>query len=399
MYHTVVLTAGISMFVGRNNVFAIHREDLPKIPVSLQDRLSTQEIQGQIDDWIDKLKPFFEQIKENHSRVSAEYSMVHTLKNQGKLGDRPLIIMFVTNTVGGYAGEKIHRELFEKQFQADVKVFYVDIHVDHPEDLNREIGEYMKKLAEALEAGEPNTTCFAPIGGYKVMTSFGYIVGSFLGYPTAYLHEDHQILHEIPPVPIQIDLEQIEHYTSLLRQCQADYVEIDNLGYDEKQFIKQFQSLFYVEDGWACLNPFGRFLFERTKYKHIFETKYLVSDQVRSFMKTSNPQSLFIKQQMRELVKKLQSGEARQNEIRHELDFATLERDKIQFHLYKGASNGRHVFRLAYRYDDKDDVLYANYVWLDHNRYEREASVGKGLYHPVSEFTDIAEREVMSKER
>ncbi|OAO80464.1 hypothetical protein TGS27_1917 [Geobacillus stearothermophilus] len=36
--------------------------------------------------------------------------------------------------------------------------------------------------------------------------------------------------------------------------------------------------------------------------------------------------------------------------------------------------------------------MYANYLWLDHNRYEREAERGKGIYEEDSEFIDITKQ-------
>ncbi|WP_243293109.1 putative CRISPR-associated protein [Bacillus sp. FJAT-47783] len=372
-------------------MFSINREEVPKFPISLHNQGLDNETTQLLDEWIGRVRPFLNEVEDNPSRVSAEFSTVNALKKQRKLVEKPVFILFFTNTAGGYAAEKILRKIFEETFNASVKVFFVDVHVGNQQTLNQDISEYMKKLAESLEAGEPTTTCFAPIGGYKVMTSFGYIVGSFLGYPTAYLHEDHQVLHEIPPVPIQIDQDIIQQFTPLLRRCQSDYIELHSLSFQEQSFINKFKSLFSIEEEMVCLNPFGIFMLERTRYSHLLQTHYYGSKQVRALINKSKHQSLFIKQQLRELVKKIKSGDGRLSDLQHEKEIAGLDSRLIHFHLYKGASNGQTAFRLTYRYDENEDILYANYIWLDHDCYEREITQGKGIYKQVSEFSRLIE--------
>ncbi len=391
MYHTVVMTCGVSLLTGGSNVFFIKREGFPELHVSLQEKEITSGISEEIENWVQCAKRVAHEVDDKPKQVSAEYSMLYALRKRGKLSERPTVILLFTKTVGGIITEKLLCYLFEKQFQADVKVLYVDIDVKNPKQLNTTIGDYMWKLSNALGQGEPNSTCFAPIGGYKVMTSFGYIIGSFLNYPTAYLHEYHQILHEIPPIPLDINDDFIHENIMLLRKCQKDYVKFAELSPVEQTCIEQYPSLFQQEEGFVGLTPFGQYLFERTKYEHLFNTRYFVSKQVREFMELNHHQSLFIIQQMRELVKKLKHGEGRLGEIMHEKQFPTINQQKVHYHLYKGASNGQTVFRLAYRYDEKEDALYANYLWLNHNRYEREAAKGQGIYQAEQDFVDITD--------
>jgi putative CRISPR-associated protein (TIGR02619 family) len=317
------------------------------------------------------------------------------LRKKGKLAERPVIVLIVTRTVGGKIVESILADLLERHFEATVRVMYVDIDVRDPKVMSATLGEYMSKVSYALSQGEPSSTCFAPIGGYKVMTSLGYIVGSFLNYPTAYLHEDHQVLHEIPPIPIHIREDFVQQNLDLLRKCQRDVLEVKELSYHEKQCIERYPSLFYQEDGLVCLSAFGQFLLEQEKYKHLFSTKYFVSKQVLEMIKCDQHQSLFIFQQMKELVKKLKYQEGRWDELQHEKEFVAISPKRVKYHLYKGASNGQTVFRLAYRYDQQEDILYANYLWLDHNRYEREVPQGKGIYEDKSEFFDITNEQAL----
>lgn len=385
------MTCGVSLLTGESNVFYFNREGFPELGVSLQEKEITPSINEAIEKWTQYAKRFVHEADIRPKQVSAEYSMLYALREKGKLSKHPKVVLLFTNTVGGIITEKLLTYLIEKKFQANVNVLYVDIDVEKPKQLNMAIGHYMWILSNALGQGEPKTTCFAPIGGYKVMTSFGYIVGSFLNYPTAYLHEYHQILHEIPPIPLDINNDFVHENILLLRKCQKDYVILKELSPLEQACVLQYPSLFEIQDGYVCLTPFGQFLFERMKYEHLFSTRYFASKQVREFIEKNHHQSLFIIQQMQELVKKLKHGEGRLGEIIHEKQFPTINQQKVQYHLYKGASNGQTVFRLAYRYDEKEDALYANYLWLDHNRYEREAATGRGIYQSEQEFVEITD--------
>ncbi|ALA70698.1 CRISPR-associated protein [Geobacillus stearothermophilus 10] len=392
MYQHIVVTCGVSLF-GNRNIFSMNRDEtMGEIRPWLSSRNIDEEKQEKIDQWIRHARQFAHEATRDPNRVSAEYSMIYELRRQGKLAERPTVVLIVTETVGGRIVEAILTRLLEEDFQANVRIIYVDVDVNHPRRMQETLGEYMWKVASALSHGEPSTTCFAPIGGYKVMTSLGYIVGAFLHYPTAYMHEDGQVLHEIPPVPIHMDEQFVHEHFGLLRKCQRDLVNAASLSYHEKQCILRYPFLFQQEEGFVYLSAFGQFLLEHEKYKHLFGTTFFASDQVSDMLRHNHHQSLFVHQQLKELVKKLKHKEGDVAVLYHEKSFKTIDTRKVKYHLYKGASNGQTAFRLAYRYGEKEDCLYANYLWLDHNRYEREAAKGKGIYEDNSPFVDMTKQ-------
>src|SRR5690606_957211 len=134
------------------------------------------------------------------------YSMLYALQRMGKLGESPRVALFHTDTPDGKACACLLERVISQDFSAEVELVSVQMDVSDKVKMNRSLGDYMFQLSRALQAGDPTYTCFAPIGGYKVMSWFGYLVGSFYGYPTAYLHEFSQhMLHIVPPVPIAID--------------------------------------------------------------------------------------------------------------------------------------------------------------------------------------------------
>lgn len=388
MYHTVVMTCGVSLLKG-DNLFSIKEGKRMEgiLKTSLQSTELTSEMNKELDQFFEHAKLLFSDIPKNPHLISAEYSLVHTLRKQNKVSKDLTIVLIVTKTFGGAVCERILRHIFESTMKANVKVLYTEMSVSHPKELNQQAAKFLRTLGDALSEGEPTSTCFAPIGGYKVMTSLGYIVGSFLHFPTAYLHEEHQILVEIPPMPLDVDEDFVRENSDLLRKCQLDIIKMNDLMFGERQLVQKHTAIFSIEDQFVSLSPFGEFLFEREKYKNLFDTKCRLSEQVQRFMTQNKHQSIFITQQLRELVKKVKYEKGSGDELFHERTFKSLDQKKVLYHLYKGASNGQTAFRLAYQYDNATDILIANYLWLDHQKYEREAAKGIGLFKSEKLFS------------
>lgn len=398
MYSHIVMTTGVSLFAFQNvfgkwtrekNYFLFNNgRPNPHLHEGETEAQATRR-------WLHDAQLLLAETSLDPQRVSAEYTMLHALRRQNKLDKQPSVDLFHSATLGGKLAAQLLAKVLEYEFQANVKLheIVIDINVDRVQ-LNRQIGDYMKKLGDALMYGYPLSTCFAPIGGYKVMTSFGYIVGAFHGYPTAYVHEEsQQRLHIIPPIPLDIPTAFFEKYADFIRRLrQEDLIDYESLNYHEREVVDSYPALFDVDEGCVCFNPFGEFLFKREQYRASLETKVMVSDSVLRFMKSQQANKKFIPKQIALLMEKAKKDcDSDRGELYHERSFKNLKGKKLQYHLYKGASNGRHgdVFRAAWDYDKSKDVLRVNYVWSDHELYENEAAQGRGLIKDEGAFTDI----------
>lgn len=398
MYHHIVMTTGVSLFAGRSVFGGWTRErDYFKFEQGrhnpyLHEGTTEEQVTKQ---WLQEAQEVFASASQDPENVSAEYTMLHVLRKQNKLSDQPNVILFHTETLGGRLAAKLMHKVIEHDFGATVRLHGVAIDVKNERvQLNSQIGDYMKKLSDALIWGDPTSTCFAPIGGYKVMTSFGYIVGAFHGYPTAYVQEEAQHrLHIIPPVPLDIPEVFFEAHVDFIRRLRKkDLIPYDDLNYHEQTVVDSYPALFDIDEGLVCFNPFGEFLFKREQYRTSLETKVYVSEAVLRLIDKHPSQKAYIYQQIRVLMEKARQDDISDRGIlHHERDFADLKGRKLKYKLYKGASNGRSgVFRATWNYEEDDDILFINYLWLK-KPYEEEVKQGRGLIKDEGSFTEITD--------
>lgn len=393
MYHKIVMTGGISLFGGYNlfgkltrdkKLFSFDRTNpYPK---------DNQNEKEELRNWLNEMKNYFPQIIGEEQNISAEYSMLYSLKQNGKIIERPKITLIHTDTFAGKAAAYLNKEILEREFKAKVKLDEIkDLDVTNRVKLNRSLGDFMSLVNKHLHGEHKSYVCFAPIGGYKIFSSLGYIVASFNGLPTAYLHEDKQILHEIPPIPVKYDDTFIEENSIFLRKLYILGIqEQQDLEYHQLQLVKENSHFFEIADNMISINPFGLFICNQDKFRHIFGIRVFISQEVvQSFEKFPSAKR-FIRQQLLELTKKIENKES-DVDLYHERQFDNLNGKTLKYHLYKGASNGIHVLRASWKYDEQKRELHINYIWIDHNDYEREATEGKGLEKDFDGFKEISE--------
>lgn len=395
MYSKIVMTGGISLF-GRNNLFGKLTRDKELFKFERTNPLpkDSQDEKKEIENWIKEMRNHLNEIEGHEENVSAEYSMIYALKVNDKLAGRPEIVLIHTNTFGGRAAAYLNKEILEKRFNAKVKLDEIkELDITDRIKLNRSLGDFMSLINKYLSNSHKSYTCFAPIGGYKIFSYLGYIVGSFNDLPTTYLHEDRQVLHEIPPVPIEYDETFVEENSEFLRELYIKGImEEKELDYHQKQLVKENSHFFEVGDGLVIINIFAEnFVCKQDNFRHIFGTKVFISEEVSRLIKRNTSEQEFIYQQIRVLTDKIENKSDDDN-LNHENTFSTLKDKTLKYHLYKGASNGKrgNVFRCSWKYDDKKRNLYINFVWLDHDVYEREAARGKGLEEEFGEFEEIS---------
>jgi putative CRISPR-associated protein (TIGR02619 family) len=367
-FHRVVLTSGTSAFTGKNR-FArwaadggLVRVEGPKVhPPGDDPELALERLMAALG----HLPPV---APEDLRTVSAECAVVHALRTHHRLAHEPEVVIVCSDTFGGVAAARLVERVLARSLGARVKVQSApDLDAEARIAFVRSLGRLMAELVKALGAGMPDTTCFAPIGGYKVMTALGYVAGSTRRYPMAYVHEDTQVLHVVPPIPVQLDPEIARQHRVLFRSLAHGPRELHELAASERRVIAEHPFFFEQAGSLVDLGAFGVFALEQSDPSAL-RPRVFVTNTVQSLLERGH-EGPFVAKQLSILTQQLLDPTRHRGVLRHEVTFGVHD---SEFSLFKGASGAAGVFRCVYRSTPEHDIVVAR-VWLDHARYEAEA--------------------------
>ncbi|WP_456443059.1 hypothetical protein [Caldithrix abyssi] len=381
--NNLVITCGISFF-GRNNLYG-KRTDEKKL-LHFEGTNPVPHPDFDAERWKKEMATISQQERLRlPKKISAEYSALFALQKMGRLDGSPFVTLVHTDSFGARLAVEVLKTIIKEDFEACVEVIETkDFNVEHPQLLKNGISIYLKNLLGILRGNDPAFTAFAPIGGYKVMMAYGSLLANLLNFPTLYLHEDAQVLHVIPAIPFQIDRDIIVENAQFLRKINnLEVLESGSMSEDEMRFVEAFPFMFEKADDLVSISPFGRFLIESPDYLQHVGVQYRGSAQVRDLINgLKGRQRKMVIDQMKILASKLLSWDGKYDgNLMHETDFTTLKKQKPAFNLYKGKSSwGDGVFRCAWRFDRENLLLDVNYLWIDHDLYEKEVKEGKGLF-------------------
>lgn len=376
--HRLVATAGISVLMGKNlgRTWAnVHAADLvsfeggPTAPIRcLVDPTTAEAELGS------RLRRTLPEVTDPR-RVSAEYSAVHALGLQKGAE----VVLLHSDTFAGRAAAVLNQELLQSHMSLQVRRIQVaDLDVDRTKGVQRAIADFVHQLSKVLREGHPSNAAFAPLGGYKVMTALGYLVGAYHHYPSLYLHESRQLVHRVPPVPIRVDEDDLASVADLVRRTRhgASITDVETL-----RDIDARPWLFERDEDDVFLGAFGHLLRDDPRYRSVLGPRVRMADPTEL-----RGHEAWIRPQVRSLIDKLERPLDYRGELHHE---SVFELTSSRFALYKGASNGRFAFRAAYLYDEPTDTLDLRKVWLSHDRYESDAR--RVLESPYeSPWTDVS---------
>lgn len=373
-FSNIVLTGGISAF-NPKNIFRKYFVDFLKNKKSFEinqiENIFNQTLQkNKLSDQV-----ICEIINLNAENISAEFSMLNWLKKNGMLAEPFNVSIIFTDTPDGKMAALLNKKIIEVAFKDVTKVNLkmVDfVDVSNREKMTLAMGNFMEIVANELWNGIPQTTFFAPVGGYKLFTYLGYAAASFFGYPSGYMYEESQELILIPPVPISIDLDIIAKHIELIKRLMFQKGCLyDELNSEEREFVDNNPFFFekQIVDGQTLvdINTFIHFVL-----KDYLTTQIMVTSSVLKTIEKYTSQKGFIDNQIITMLKKLNdyyenNNQALKGEVNHNEDWG-FKAPKV----YKGASNGKLIFRAAYDYERQQKCVYIYKIWLAHEEYQRE---------------------------
>lgn len=375
-YYRIVVTTGVSAFGGANVLRAWAQEHGLLVfptpspnPVPPEGKTAEQTLADLAR--AAAMPGGLEGVVSDPRRVSAEYSAIAALRKEGRISENPQVVLIHTDTLGGKASALLLAALLKADFGANVECRECPMNVNDRAALRANLGDFMQRVASELRDYDPHGTCFAPLGGFKVMTSLGYLAGAYFGFPTLYTHEDNQVVHEVPAIPVRVPEDDLRALAPLVRKVGSGCA-LAELAPAEVEQAEAYSWVFERADDLLCVNAFGLFLMQENP--GIFGTRLRVARRVdREFDK--DPRKGFVLQQLGVLAAKLVAG-SQEADLRHERDWDLDHQEG--WHLYKGASNGVHILRALYRYEPEEPSLVVKMAWTDHDRYESELT---GAWH------------------
>lgn len=383
--HRGVLTAGTSVLTGRNHYarmitsHRLFRVDGPSVSCAGDDEAKAMAA------WKHELGQLDLPDVAALPGVSAECAIVRALQLQRKLAEHFDVALIHSATFAGEAAARLVAHVLTRLVGAEVQLRRAaDLDVEDSAGFARSLGNLMAAVRTELSKGEPLTTCFAPIGGYKVMAALGYVAGSIGGYPMAYLHERTQALHFVPPIPVVLDTTVVAQHAVLFRKLHRDTVDMASLSGDEQAAIRSYPFLFELADELVNLSPFGVFALTQASPSAL-ETRVLMSAQARTLLDAANSRE-FVAKELRRLCELLREPDRNRSLLHHEADFGI---SRTGLALFKGASGRAGVFRAAYEFDAEGDRLSVHTIWLDHDKYEREAPARVAVRSSGAELVDV----------
>jgi len=322
-----------------------------------------------LQDWKDSLQSHvLRLISSDHKRVSAEVSLVEALSREGRLTSHPRIDLLATDTFGGKAAALLICRFLEKAFDAKVHTHHIaEFDVGNRSLLNRGIGHFLDQLASILKQGSPHHTCLAPIGGYKVMIAYAYLLGSWMGFPSAYLHEDEQSLFFIPPIPVKMESSLVRSLFPLLQKV-GQGISVEDLDASEQRALQDHPHLFEFADEIVAINALTGFLLKE-QLGDFGHPSILISPDVHKSIERAPRLRPFIHSQLMTLANKLQEG-SNDSDLHHERQYPRCKQGA--FFLYKGASNGPDIFRALYGKPEERGPLLVSKIWTNHDLHTRE---------------------------
>lgn len=360
-YHHLVMTAGTSAVLGKNlgrrwledqfgdHVSFVGPRVVPRESVSREavlERARTAPIPPIADP----------------KAVSAEYSLVAAVTHERRLVAQPHIDLVHTATFEGELAAIFCERVLVERGATVVLHPVADMDPNHPDEMRRALGGYLATLVRCLQPADPRTTGFAPIGGYKIMTSLGTLAGALFGFGSFYLHEDGQKLVRVPAVPLDVRPEGLTQVRPVYwRIRDAGIVRRSDLGPAEQTHLDDLPWLFDQDDELVGAGPFAELLLASEQHGAALRREVFVEAEVA---KTVDPAELRLG--VGALIEEL-DGPRRPDLLFHE---ATYKIHGTPFHAFRTRTDGR--FRLAWRLARPDRVEIRR-AWVhDHDRYEDE---------------------------
>jgi len=269
----VITTVGTSLFDNfraHSNAIDIHYDVIKDKPTSEWNNIGgrIQKVGTALTSWA-----------KGDANASAEIKSI--VKIQEMLKDNLEVYLLATDTVVSRFAAEIIKDWFKNYGQK------IEVMFDEAKDVISalQVGNYERLVREGLpnlinrinwiagvgtdSPGYFDNMIFNITGGYKAVIPYMTIMAQVNGCKIVYIFEDTDSLISIPPLPVKIDFEIFETYSTEIAWLDEG---IENYQQAKKLYFERFSELEQkrlVEqiDNYAMLSPVGKIFYERLKRK------------------------------------------------------------------------------------------------------------------------------------
>lgn len=236
-------------------------------------------------------------------------------------------------------------------------------------DRKRFDSEGIPNLTEKIiKEVEDNTHSFHIIlnatSGFKATVPYLTFIGMIFRLPIQYLFERSESIIELPPIPIEFDLERLKQLEPVMDIIYSDYMSKkefrEKTGFTHEELKLAANDILVEDDGLVTLRPTGRILFKR--YLQVKGNKVYISPEVSKKLSSGE----YKRELFQDLFRKMRDPIHLQRKLHNEVK----KKGKIDLDCYKpGSTSERILF-----YTDKKNV-YVCEIFM-HDEYERALEKG-----------------------
>ncbi len=220
--------------------------------------------------------------------------------------------------------------------------------------------------------------------GYKATVPYMTFIGMIFHLPIRYIFERSESIIELPPIPIDFDLERLKRLDPVIDRISSDYISVDEFleetGISYKDMERDIGDILIEEDGLLTLRPTGRILYRR--YLQIKGNRLFISPTVTKKLDSGS----YDRKLFERLFAKMRDPVHLQSKLHPEVK----RKGKLDLDCYKAGSTNERIF---FHVKEKEKAIYICDIYM-HDEYEMVINDGTLLWerfqrneHAFREYT------------
>lgn len=203
--------------------------------------------------------------------------------------------------------------------------------------------------------------------GFKATVPYLTFIGMIFHLPICYIFERSESIIELPPIPIEFDLDRLRQLEPVIDSIMNDYMPIkefqEKTGLSYNELTEALNDVLLEEDGYITLRPTGRILYQ--KYLLVKGNKVYISPVVSQKLLSGGYDRVVFEN----LFKKFRDPLHLQSKLHNEIK----KSGKIDLDCYKAGSTSERIF-----YYTEGKSVYICDIFM-HDEYERLIEDGELL--------------------